>query len=60
MPSAKAAFAIEEIGNVRLLKSCLLRQPKPRKITFVDAFQEFLSKIFLQYTEFHAASVAPE
>src|ERR1700683_2564283 len=51
---AQAALAIQEVGDVSLLESGLLRQPEPGQIAFVDALPKSLAEVVLQYSEFHS------
>jgi hypothetical protein len=56
---AEAALAIEEVGDVGLFKSSLLRQTEAGEITFLDAFPKSVAEVILQNAEFHSgASIA--
>ena len=55
---AETALAIEEIGDVGLFESGLLRQAETGQVTFFDAVPERVTQILLQYSEFHAGSIA--
>jgi hypothetical protein len=55
---AEATLAIEEVGDVGLLESGLLREAKSRQLAFFNAIPQGLTQIFLQCLEFHAKSIA--
>ena len=50
---AEPAFAVEEVGDVRLLEPGLLRQSKSRQVALFDPFPQRFAEIILQHTEFH-------
>jgi len=57
---AEAAFSIEEVGDVSLFESRLLRQTEPGKFTCIYTIPEDIAKIFLQGLELHdGRSIAP-
>lgn len=45
--NAEAALAIQEVGYVSLLESCLLSQPETGEIAFLDALPKCIPQIFL-------------
>ena len=51
---AEAALAVEEVGDVSLLKARLLRQAEAGEIAFLDALPKRVAQIFLQHPEFHS------
>ncbi len=56
---AKTALLVEEIGDVRLFESRLLRQVKAGKFSSFDALPEDFTKVILQDFELHGRSIAP-
>lgn len=56
---AQATLAVEEIGDVSLLESCLLRQTESGQVAFFNASPESVAEIFLKHSEFHAQSIPP-
>jgi hypothetical protein len=55
---AEAALLVEEIGDVGLLESSLLRQVKAGEFAGFDALPEDFTKIILQDFELHGRSIA--
>ena len=55
---AEAALAVQEVGDVGLLETSLLRQTEAGKIAILNAFPKSIAEIFLQHPEFHAGSIA--
>jgi len=57
---AESALAVEEVGDVSLFESRLLRQTEPGKFTCIYTIPEDIAKIFLQGLELHdGRSIAP-
>ena len=50
----EAAFAIEEVGDVGLFKSGLLRQTEAGEIAFLNALPKSVAEVVLQNAEFHS------
>jgi hypothetical protein len=50
---AEAAFAIEEVGNMRLFKSSLLGQMESGELAAFDALQKDSAEVILQNFELH-------
>ena len=55
---AEPALAIEEVGDVRLLKAGLLGEMETGELAGLDALEEQLAEIFLQGAEFHGGTIA--
>ena len=56
---AQSAFAIQEVGDVVLLKTGLCGQMEAGQITLFDTRPQSFAQIFLQRPEFHGRSIAP-
>lgn len=56
---AEAAFTVEEIGDMSLLESSLLRKAEPGEFACFDAVPKDLTEIILQDLELHGRSIAP-
>jgi hypothetical protein len=52
---AEAALTIEEVGDVSLFESSLLRQTQTGQIAFVNAIPKSLAEVILQHSEFHSS-----
>jgi hypothetical protein len=50
----EAALAIEEIGDVSLFETRLLRQTEAGEVAFINALPKSVAKIILQDSEFHS------
>jgi len=55
---AESALAIEEVRDMGLAESGLVRQVEAREIALVDTLAERLAEIVLQSPEFHGRSIA--
>jgi hypothetical protein len=51
---AQAALAIQEVGDVGLLESCLLGQAEAGQLPFIDAPPKSFAEVVLQHSEFHS------
>ncbi len=51
---AEAALAIQEVGDMSLLESCLLCQAEASQITLFDALPKSFAEVILQHSEFHS------
>lgn len=51
---AEAALAIEEVGDVGLLESCLLCQTEAGEVAFLNALPDSIPQVVLQHSEFHS------
>ena len=54
---AKAAFAVEEVGNMRLFKSSLLGQMESGELAAFNALQKDSAEVILQNFELHLGRV---
>ena len=55
---AQATFPVQEVGNVRLLETCLPGQAQAGQLAFFDALAKSFPQILLQRPELHAQSIA--
>lgn len=55
---AETALTIEEVGDMSLLESGLLCQTEASQAAFINALPKGFAQVFLQYSEFHAWSIA--
>ena len=55
---AQTPLSIQEVGDVRLLETGLLRQPEAGQLALFDAPPQSIAEIILQHSEFHAGSIA--
>jgi hypothetical protein len=56
---AQTSLLIQKIGDMRLLEAGLLGQPQAGQIAFFNPPPKSFPQIILQYSEFHAGSIAP-
>ena len=56
--NAQVTLAIEEVGNVGLLKASLCSEPEASQLPLIDSPPQSFSQIFLQALEFHGRSIA--
>lgn len=54
----KGAFAVEEIGDMGLLKACLLGEPTACKYAAFDASKEFDAKEFVEVLKIHGRGMS--